>query len=123
METVTQGAAEELVRNTVGEGATVYTDDSAACNRLENHESVNHSAGVCVRGVAHANGIESLQSMSKREYQGSCHRMSGKHLGRYVNEFAGRHNIRPADMIDQMQLVAWLMADKHLRYADLVKRA
>ena len=42
-------------------------------------------------------------------------------LGRYVNEFAGRHNTRAADTIDQMRLVAWFMVGKRLRYADLVK--
>ena len=32
--------------------------------------------------------------------------MSVKHLDRYVQEFAGRHNIRGLDTIDQMRQVA-----------------
>ena len=59
MGSVTQSNAAELINGTVSKGATIYTDDSAAYNRLEKHESVNHSAGEYVRGMAHTNGIES----------------------------------------------------------------
>ncbi len=48
--------------------------------------------------------------------------MSVKHLARYVDEFAGRHNIRSANTIDQMQVVAWFMVGKRLRYKDLIRR-
>ena len=67
------------------------------------HEAVNHSAGEYVRGMAHTNGIESFWSMLKRGYQGTYHKMSPKHLERYINEFSGRHNVREADTIDQME--------------------
>ena len=40
--------------------------------------------------------------MLKRGYQGTYHQMSPKHLQRYVSAFAGRHNIRDQDTIDQM---------------------
>ena len=40
--------------------------------------------------------------MLKRAYQGTYHKMSPKHLDRYVTEFAGRHNLREKDTIDQM---------------------
>ena len=44
--------------------------------------------------------------------------VSVKHLHRYVAEFAGRHNIRDKDTIDQMRN---LVVGKRLMYADLVK--
>ena len=43
--------------------------------------------------------------MLKRGYYGTYHRMSYKHLQRYVNEFCGRHNVRDLDTIDQMTAV------------------
>ena len=47
--------------------------------------------------------------------------MSPKHLHRYVNEFEGRHNMRPLDTIDQMELVVRRSAGKQLRYKDLIR--
>ena len=58
--------------------------------------------------------------MLKRGYVGTYHRMSPKHLHRYVDEFAGRHNVRTADTIDQMRAMVQGMDGKRLRYKDLV---
>ena len=58
--------------------------------------------------------------MLKRGYQGTYHKISPKHLQRYVNEFSGRHGIRERDTIDQMASVAHGMAGKRLPYRDLV---
>ena len=80
------------------------------------HEAVNHSAGEYVRGMAHTNGIESFWSMLKRGYQGTYHKMSPKHLERYINEFSGRHNVREADTIEQMETAFIHMIGKHLAY-------
>ena len=76
-------------------GATVYTDDAAAYRGMPfEHQSVRHSVGEYVDGMAHTNGIESFWSMLKRAHKGVYHKMSAKHLQRYVDEFAGRHGIR-----------------------------
>ena len=58
--------------------------------------------------------------MLKRGYVGVYHYMSRKHLGRYVNEFTGRHNARSLDTIDQMRKAARGLDHKRLRYRDLV---
>ena len=118
---VTQGAVGKLVTDSVKYGAPVYTDESKVYTKLKNHEAVNHTVGEYVRGQAHTNGIESFWSMLKRGYYGTYHRMSAKHLARYVNEFAGRHNLRDLDTLKQMALVAYRLDGKRLRYADLVK--
>lgn len=100
-------------------GAAVYTDEAAAYSGLPNHESVKHSVGEYVRGMAHTNGIESFWSMLKRGYQGTFHHFSEQHTDRYVAEFAGRHNQRESDTIDQMTAMARGMIGKRLTYEKL----
>ncbi len=101
--------------------ATVYTDDAKTYNGIPfDHESVNHSVGEYVRQMAHTNGIESFWSMLKRGYHGTYHHMSTKHMHRYVTEFSGRHNIRPADTLDQMATTVTGMIGKRLSYSDLI---
>ena len=116
---VTQANVESLIHGTVGDDAMVYTDDSSAYNCLEKRESVNHSAREYVRGMAHTNGIESFGSMLKRGYYGTYHKMSVKHLNRYASEFAGRHNVRVFDTVDQMCIVACGLDGKKLRLREL----
>ena len=58
--------------------------------------------------------------MLKRGYVGTYHRMSPKHLHRCVDEFAGRHNVRESDTIDQMAAMVRGMGGKRLRYKDLI---
>ena len=104
-------------------GATVYTDEALAYRALAGwygHEAVNHGVGEYVRGQAHTNGIESFWSMLKRAHNGTFHKLSPKHLDRYVSEFAGKHNMREADTIDQMRDVVAGMVGKRLMYRELV---
>ena len=58
--------------------------------------------------------------MLKRGYQGTYHKFSEKHLGRYVGEFSGRHNVRDMDTADQMAIVARQTVGRRLRYCDLI---
>ena len=69
----------------------------------------------------HTTGIESFCALLKQGYYGTYRRMSFKHLQRYVNEFAGRHNVRPLDTIEQMNAIVVWMERKQLRYRDLVE--
>ncbi len=102
--------------------AQVFTDEHGAYQGMPGirHQAVKHSVGAFVDGMAHVNGIESFWSMLKRGYHGTYHRMSAKHLQRYVNEFSGRHNARSLDTIDQMASLARGMAGKRLSYRQLV---
>ena len=102
-------------------GATVYTDDAAAYAGMPfDHASVRHSVGEYVDGMAHTNGIESFWSMLKRAHKGVYHKISPKHLQRYVDEFAGRHGVRERDTLDQMQSVVAGMVGKRITYKELV---
>ena len=121
---VPQRTKEELqgfISANVSRKAMVYTDDHRSYIGLPyEHESVNHSVGEYVRHQAHTSGIESFWAMLKRGYYGTYHRISPKHLGRYVNEFSGRHNVREFDTIDQMASLAKGMVGKRLKYKELV---
>ena len=84
------------------------------------HETVKHSVSEYVRGKAHTNGVESFWSMLKRAHEGTFHKISPKHLNRYVQEFAGKHNIRDADTLARMTVLAAGLVGKRLMYRDLV---
>ena len=101
--------------------AAIYTDEARAYSGLSNRESVNHSKGEYVRddGVS-TNGMESFWSMFKRGHVGTFHKISPKHLDRYVQEFAARHNLREADTIDIIGAVADGGVGKRLRYRELI---
>ncbi len=100
--------------------ATVYTDEAKAYQSLPyRHDSVKHSASEYVKGDVHTNGMESFWSMFKRGHKGTYHQMSPKHLHRYVREFAGRHNARGLDTVDQMEGMVPRMEHKRLKYEDL----
>ena len=85
------------------------------------HEAVRHSVGEYVREQAHTNGIESFWAQLKRGIVGTHHKISKKHLDRYTTEFAGRHNARRFDTVQQMSALVRGMVGKRLRYSDLIE--
>ncbi len=104
-------------------GARLHTDEARAYRPRTaryDHEAVNHSVGEFVRDQAHTNGIESFWSILKRAHNGVFHKISPKHLHRYVAEFAVRHNVRDCDTIAQMVALAGGMAGKRLTYKALI---
>ncbi len=110
-----------FVMERVAEDAKLYTDDGAGYKGIRyDREVVNHSVSEYVRGQAHTNGIESFWALLKRGYHGTFHHISPKHLHRYVAEFAGRHNVRNCDTIDQMASVVMGLVGKRLMYKDLI---
>lgn len=113
-----------FVREHARAGAAVHTDELAAYAGMEEyaHEAVTHSLGEYVRGSVHTNGIESFWALFKRGYYGTFHHMSRQHLGRYLAEFAGRHNLRQADTADQMRLLARGFAGRVLTWEMLAGR-
>ena len=111
---------QDFVLGNTEPGAHIYTDEHTSYRGLPNHTTVKHSAGEFVNGMAHTNGVESFWSLLKRGYHGTFHKMSVKHLDRYVQEFAGRHNVRELDTIDQMAKIAKGMDGKRLPYKTLI---
>ena len=111
-----------FIEENVKAGAMVYTDEARAYLGLKKHQhkAVKHSMGQFVKGLAHTNGIESHWSMFKRGYHGTYHKMSMKHLPRYISEFSRRHNDRVLDTMAQMEAVAANMGTKRLPRDELM---
>lgn len=106
-----------------GPGSVIYTDEYPTYSRLVpsyRHGAAKHSAGEYVRGDAHTNGMESFWAILKRAYKGTFHVLSRKHLQRYVDELAGKHNLRPLGTMERMRHVVVHMVGKRLTYRDLV---
>ena len=112
---------QQFVLQSAFPGSTVYTDDATAYGGMPyKHETVRHSVSEYVNGMAHINGIESFWSMLKRAHKGTFHKISPKHLDRYVQEFAGKHNVRDSGTLAQMRDTVARMVGRRLLYTDLV---
>lgn len=110
-----------FVANHAAKCAQVFTDEASGYKGIPNpHETVKHSVGEYVREQVHTNGVESFWAGLKRAHKGTFHKMSPKHLRRYVVEFADKHNVRELDTLDQMSSLVRRMEAKRLRYRDLI---
>lgn len=58
--------------------------------------------------------------MLKRAHKGTFHKLSPKHLDRYVREFAEKYSIRDSDTIDQMRATVSRLVGRNLFYRDLI---
>ena len=120
---ITKKTLQKIVELKAIPGVKVYTDEWWGYHGLPNREVVRHGVGQWVDGMAHTNGLESFWSLMKRGYMGTYHKMSGKHLNRYVGEFAGRFNDRDRDTVDQMEAMARGMLHRHMSYKQLIGKA
>ena len=102
----------------------VYTDQAPAYpyalapEFIARHQTVNHIIGEYARGDVYTNSIESAFSLLKRGMIGQFHKLSAKHLHRYLSEFEYRFNGRKNDDLF-MQTVRRLCGFPPLRFADL----
>ncbi|HXE06572.1 MAG TPA: IS1595 family transposase [Acidobacteriaceae bacterium] len=108
----------------------IYTDSSSVYDimfgkgpREQSHRMVNHSREWVVPGSRiHTNTVESSFSLLKRGLIGSFHRVSIKHLHRYLTEFEYRFNQRKAD--DRFTMtVAAMLRGKPMPFKQLVSEA
>jgi transposase-like protein len=112
-----------VVKDRVLPDSRVMTDQWPAYKSLKNdyrHDIINHIKGEYVRGDVHTNTIENFWSLLKRGIIGSYHKVSIKHLDRYLAEFTYRFNRRD----EQQQLFAMttknLLNGQKLPYETLV---
>jgi ISXO2-like transposase domain/Transposase zinc-ribbon domain len=102
----------------------IITDQSSVYENMfrdsEAHRTVNHSREWIVPGSAiHTNSVESSFSLLKRGLIGSFHRVSVKHLHRYLTEFEYRFNARKAEDRFNMALAA-MLHNQHMPYKALI---
>lgn len=86
-----------IVKDLVAGGTKIYTDDNPTYDGLRYpyyHHAVNHSAREYVSGDVHTNNIESFWAIVKRTIYGIYHKVSEKHLAKYINECTFRFNNR-----------------------------
>jgi len=81
-----------FIQDNVEEGSEVLTDDFRRHEKRVGfkHPSVQHPVGEYVKEQAHIHGIESCWAVLRRVHKGIYHKMSEKHLHRYVKEFSGQ---------------------------------
>ena len=112
-----------FVRRNAKGGSTLYTDEAPSYEGMREfrHASVAHSRGQYVDGDVYTNGIESFWAPLKRAHKGTFHKISPKHLHRYVTEFVGHNNTRSFDTIDIMRLLVLGMVGRGLTWKELTK--
>lgn len=86
------------------------------------HKTIRHEKGVYAIGDMHTNTIESAFSLLKRGIIGSFHKISIKHLDRYLQEFAYRFNNRENQNLFALTIAA-LVLGIPLPYAKLIANA
>ena len=116
-----------FIQETVSDAAeAIYTDELKSYIGIADddtrHETVNHSAEQWVVGDVHTNSIEGVWSLFKRSIMGSFHKVSEKHLDRYLEELEWRFNNRknPHIFRDALKRIVTTGA---LPYQDLVHPA
>ena len=114
------------IHDNVELGSQLYSDDSIVFDDLDGlffrHEAVNHSAGEYARGEATTNGIESVWAVLKRGVYGVYHKVTPKHLGRYLNEFSFRLNEGNGKRhsLERLDSMVAAVIGKRLTYAALI---
>jgi hypothetical protein len=94
----------EFVNSTLGTDVKAVMTDEYVCYPFalrpeftDRHKTVHHKIKEYVRGDVYTNTIESAFSLLKRGIIGNFHKVSIKHLQRYLNEFQYRFNRREED--------------------------
>jgi transposase-like protein len=104
----------------------IMTDENPSYNfkttqfRKVRHGRIKHKEKIYVRGDVHTNTVESAFSLFKRGLNGAFHKISLKHLQRYLDEFSFRFNNRKAADLFGMTVRRMALVG-HLPYAKLVE--
>lgn len=115
-----------IADNVAKDAKAIMTDESPIYNftttqfHRVRHERIKHRDKIYVRGDVHTNTVESAFSLFKRGLTGAFHKVSLKHLQRYLNEFSYRFNNRKDANLFGMTVRRMALAG-NLPYAKLVE--
>lgn len=113
-----------IARTVKDEAEAIYTDELKSYLGIADkdtvHKTVNHSIEEWVVGDVHTNGIEGAWSLFRRSIVGTFHKMSVKHLDKYLDEFEWRFNNRnnPHIFLDALKRI---VSTDALTYKELIK--
>ena len=121
---IRRGTLHDFIHRTVkDEAEAIYTDELKSYMGIEDHDTihrtVSHSSEEWVVGEVHTNGIEGVWSLFKRSIVGTFHKMSRKHLDRYLEELEWRFNNRDNPHIFRDALLR-ILNTGNLTYRELV---
>ena len=112
-----------IARTVKDEAEAIYTDELASylgiADHDTRHETVNHSAEEWAIGDVHTNSIEGVWSLFKRSIIGAFHKVSAKHIDRYLDELEWRFSNRDNDHIF-VHTLRRIVKTEHLTYQKLV---
>jgi hypothetical protein len=80
---------------------------------------VNGTKGWYVDGIIHTNTIEGFWSQFKKGTIATYHRMTRKHLNKYVQEFAFKYNYRHLSLQGQIDTIIGNMVCR-IKYKELI---
>lgn len=113
-----------IIYNALQLGCTIVTDEWKAYNGLNRHYKhyiVNHKQKQYATDGYSSNGVENAWSHFKRSIIGVYHKVSRKHLHRYVSEFQFRYNNH---LLKAQQLIqsAFMNFQSRLTWKQLVEK-
>ena len=111
---------QELVRENVEAGSSVYSDAMKSYDGLDEfqHHVVDHAIEY-VNGNVHTNGLENFWSLLKRSLKGTYVSVEPFHLFRYLDEQAFRYNNRDMTDLDRFVFVMRHIVGRRLTYKQL----
>jgi transposase-like protein len=122
-----QGTLYQVIADNVDKNVqAIMTDENPSYNfklthfKDARHGTIKHKSKIYVQGDVHTNTVESAFSLFKRGITGAFHKVSLKHLQRYLNEFSFRFNNRKAADLFGMTVRRLALAG-NLPYAKLVE--
>jgi ISXO2-like transposase domain/Transposase zinc-ribbon domain len=129
IQTASASVLSGAVTNNVAINADVFITDQnpgyTSIGKFYRHETVNHISLEYVRKgdprSIHTNSIENFWSLFKRGLIGSYHKVSIKHLRRYLDEFTFRFNNRETQDLFGLVMLNLVIA-AGIKYAELTAK-